>query len=80
MKINEIKKIKHFQMPRNYLDYIFPRETLDTTSLLSCPIFYDIASFNFASQSTINHKMNKGLASFLSQSNHSCNIANFNQI
>lgn len=52
MKISEIKKIKHFQMPRNYLDYIFPRETLDTTSLLSCPIFYDIASFNFASQST----------------------------
>lgn len=67
-------------MPGNCLGYTFPRETLSTTSLLSCPVSYAIVSFDFVSQSTINHKMSKGLVSFLSQSNHSYNIANFNQI
>lgn len=70
IKIDEIK-IKYFWMPRDCLAYVFPRETLGTTIILSCPIFYASASFSFISQSTINHKRSRGQTSFLSQSNHS---------
>lgn len=55
LKIGEIK-IKSFWMPRDCLAYPFPLETLDTSGIVSCLLFYVIACFNFISQSTINHK------------------------
>lgn len=46
-------KMKYFWMPRDCLSHIFSRETLDTTRILSCPMFYAVASFLFVSQSAI---------------------------